>query len=322
MRLVGSWGVAHNEFKGGFGGGGIRPGVVYILGEWEPSVPSGLAVVDKDAKVLFEPLICSFGLAVSLGVIGGAYVLFDIEEATKFLQEMGCEAGVSVCDDLAGSAVVWEDVLDIKVSDGGGRGRFVTGDKNSSFRAVVIGDGEDAVEAIGEGEFNDKVHGNGFKGEGGAVGRDGAVRDAGARGIDFGGLASGATTDEGSDKGLHVGPPVILGDEEAGLEDAGVTCSGGIVVQGGHSPPKGVVCHDDEAGAIPPRAVRVLLQRVGIGPLGKEGGMGGLGSEKGSVKISGGHGAKKQGVRQGEDTVVIMDSSVMIWAAREGIGVV
>ena len=47
---------------------------MYVLGEWEPSVPSGLAVVDEDSKVLFEPLIRAFGLAVSLGVIGGAYV--------------------------------------------------------------------------------------------------------------------------------------------------------------------------------------------------------------------------------------------------------
>ena len=230
MRLVGSWGVAHNEFKGGFGGGGIRPGVVYILGEWEPSVPSGLVVVDKDAKVLFEPLICSFGLAVSLGVIGGAYVLFDVEKVTKFLREMGREAGVSVCDDLAGSAVVWEDVLDIKVSDGGGGGRFVTGDKNSSFRAVVICDGEDAVEAVGEGEFNNEIHGDGFEGKGGAVGRDGAVGNAGSRGIGFGGLTGGASADKRGDKGFHMGPPVVLSDEETGLEDAGVACGGGIVV--------------------------------------------------------------------------------------------
>ena len=295
--MVGLWGVAHDEFKGGLGGGRIRPGVMYILGEWEPLVPSGLAVVDKDAKVLLKPLICSFGLAVSLGVIGRAYVLFDVEEAAKFFREVGCEAGVSVCDDLAGGAVMWKDVLDVEISDGGGGGRFVTGDKNGSFRAVVICNGEDAVKAIGEWELNDKVHGNGFKGESGAVGRDGAVRDTGARGIDFGGLTGGATTDEGGDEGLHVRPPVIFGDEEAGFEDAGVTGSGGIVVQGGHSPPKGVVCHDDETGAIPPRTVRVLLQRVGIGPLGKEGGMGGLGGEKGGVKIGGGHGAKKQGVR-------------------------
>ena len=119
-----------------------------------------------------------------------------------------------------------------------------------------------------------------------------------------------------------MGPPVVLGDEEAGFEDAGVTCSGGIVVQGGYSPSKGVVCHDDEMGAIPPGTVGVLLQRIGVGPLGKEGGVGGLGGEKGGVKISGGHSAKKQGVRQGEDTVVVIDASVMIGAAREGVGAV
>ena len=52
---------------------------MYVLGEWKPSVPSGLAMVDEDAEVLFKPLICSLGLAISLGVIGGAYILFDVE---------------------------------------------------------------------------------------------------------------------------------------------------------------------------------------------------------------------------------------------------
>ena len=228
--MVGSWGVAHNELKRGLGGGRIRPGVMYVLGEREPSVPGSLAMVDEDAKVLFEPLVRSFRLAVSLGVIGGAYILFDVEEVTKFLWEVGREAGIAVRDDPAGSAVMRENVLDVEVGDGGGGGRFVTGNENGSLRTVVIRDGEDAVEAVGEREFNDEVHGNGFKGEGGAVGRDGAVRDAGARGIDFGGLTSGATTDEGGNKGLHVGPPVVFSDEEAGFENAGVTRGGGIVV--------------------------------------------------------------------------------------------
>ena len=44
-------------------------------------MPSGLAVVNEDAEVLFKPLIRVFGLAVSLGVVSGAYVLFDIEDA-------------------------------------------------------------------------------------------------------------------------------------------------------------------------------------------------------------------------------------------------
>ena len=51
---------------------------MYILGKWKPLAPSGLAVVDEDAEILFESLVRSFGLAVSLGVVGSAYVLFDI----------------------------------------------------------------------------------------------------------------------------------------------------------------------------------------------------------------------------------------------------
>ena len=70
--------MTHDEFIGGFGGRRVRPGVVDVLGEWEPLVPSGLAVVDEDAEVLFKPLVRVFGLTVSLGVVGRAYVLFDI----------------------------------------------------------------------------------------------------------------------------------------------------------------------------------------------------------------------------------------------------
>ena len=94
----------------------------------------------------------------------------------------------------------------------------------------MVRNGEDAIKPVREREFNDKIHGDGFKGKGGTVGGDGAVWDTGARGIDFGGLTGGATLDEGGDKVLHMGPPVIFGDEKAGFEDARVTCSGGIMV--------------------------------------------------------------------------------------------
>ena len=106
----------------------------------------------------------------------------------------------------------------------------MAGDKDGSFGAIVVRDGEDAVESIGEREFNDEVHSDGLKGEGGAVSRNGAMRNTRVRGVNFGGLAGGATPDEGGNKGLHVGPPIIFSDEEAGFEDARVTCGGGIVV--------------------------------------------------------------------------------------------
>ena len=106
---------------------------MHILGKWKPLAPSGLAVVDEDAEVLFEPLICAFGLAISLGVVGGAYVLFDIEDAAQFLREVGGETGIAIRDNFVGSAVVWKNMLDVKFGNGRGGGRFVAGNENSSF---------------------------------------------------------------------------------------------------------------------------------------------------------------------------------------------
>ena len=39
-----------------------------------------------------------------------------------------------------------------------------------------------------------------------------------------------------------------------------------------------------------------MLERVGVGPLGEEGAVGGLGSEKSGVEVGGGDGSKKKGV--------------------------
>ena len=148
----------------------------------------------------------------------------------EFLWEVRGEAGISVGNDFAGGTIVWKNMLDIEIGDGRGGGRFMAGNKNSSFRAVMVRDSEDAVKAVGKQEFNNEVHGNCFEWEGGAVGGNGAMQDAGARGIDLGGLTGGTTTDEGGDKVLHVGPPVIIGEEKAGFEDARVAHGGGIVV--------------------------------------------------------------------------------------------
>ena len=96
-------------------------------------MPSGLAVIDENVEILFKPLIRAFGLAISLGVVGGAYVLFDIEDAAKLLWEVRSEAGILVGDNFAGSAVVGKDMLNVELGNGGGGGCFVAGNENSSF---------------------------------------------------------------------------------------------------------------------------------------------------------------------------------------------
>ena len=78
----------------------------------------------------------------------------------------------------------------------------------------MVHDGEDAIEAVREQEFDDEVHSDSLKGEGGMVGSDGAVGDVGARRVDLGGLAGGASTDKGGDKVFHVRPPVVLCKEK------------------------------------------------------------------------------------------------------------
>ena len=75
-------------------------------------------------------------------------------------------------------------------------------------------------------------------------------------------------------------------------------------------------------GAIPPRAIGVPLQRVGVGPLGKEGGVGSLGGDKSGIKVSGSNGPKEEGIGQGEDTIIIVGAGVMVWVAGQGIGAI
>ena len=65
-----------------------------------------------------------------------------------------------------------------------------------------------------------------------------------------------------------------------------------------------------------------MLERVGVGPLGEEGNVGGLSGDKGGIKIGGSNGPKKKGIRQGKDAVVVVGASVVVWAARQGIGAI
>ena len=70
--------MSHDEVERSLDGGGIRPGIMHILGQREPSIPCGLVVVNEDAEVLFKPLVCTFELAIRLRVVSSAYILFNI----------------------------------------------------------------------------------------------------------------------------------------------------------------------------------------------------------------------------------------------------
>ena len=68
----------------------------------------------EDAQILLESLIGSLASPIGLRVIRCADVLMDIEKAAKFCGKFGCEADISVRNDFAGNAVVWDHVSGIE----------------------------------------------------------------------------------------------------------------------------------------------------------------------------------------------------------------
>ena len=143
---------------------------------------------------------------------------------------MRSEAGISVGNDFTGSAVVWKNMLDIEVGNIGCSSHFMAGNEDDGFEAVMVRDSEDAVKAVGKREFDSEVHSDVFKGKGSVISGDRAVWCVEVSCNGFGGLAGGATTDERGDEVLHVGPPVVFGEEKAGFQDTRMTHCGGVMI--------------------------------------------------------------------------------------------
>jgi len=56
---------------------------VQELGDREPVAPIVLLIVDEDTEVLFDILIDSFSLAISLWMVSSGWVLFDSKKGKK-----------------------------------------------------------------------------------------------------------------------------------------------------------------------------------------------------------------------------------------------
>ena len=71
-------------------------------------------------------------------------------------------------------------------------------------------------------------------------------------GVYFGHLAGSATFDVLHDEGFHVWPLVVGCDELEGFGDSGVASGFLVMEKGNYSPPKRVVCHDNQSGSVVP----------------------------------------------------------------------
>ena len=68
----------------------------------------------EDAQILLESLVSSLTSSIGLRVICCADDLMDIEKATEFCGEFGCEVDISVRNDFTGNAVMWDHVSGIE----------------------------------------------------------------------------------------------------------------------------------------------------------------------------------------------------------------
>ena len=82
----------------------------------------------EDAQILLKSLIGSLAGSIGLRVIRCADILMDIEKTAEFCGEFRCEADISVRNDFAGNAVVWDHVSGVE--------------QCHSFRIDALGTGE------------------------------------------------------------------------------------------------------------------------------------------------------------------------------------
>ena len=68
--------------------------------------------------------------------------------------------------------------------------------------------------------------------------------------VDFGHLAGSAAFDVLCDVGFHVWPPVVGCNELEGFGDFRVASGFLVIKKGNYSPPKHVVCHDNQGSSV------------------------------------------------------------------------
>jgi len=71
-------------------------------------------------------------------------------------------------------------------------------------------------------------------------------------GVNFGHLACGTASDIFCDEGFHVWPLVVGGDELECFGDSRVSRGLMVMKKGDYSPPKHIVCHDNQYGPVMP----------------------------------------------------------------------
>src|SRR5882724_4711183 len=93
-------------------GSGTQSIVVNKLSQWKEFGPIVLLVVAIDSEVLFQSLVCSFGLPITFRMIPGCEVKFHVKCSSKGSEEMGHKLCSSIRSDVARDTMLGEECVE------------------------------------------------------------------------------------------------------------------------------------------------------------------------------------------------------------------
>ena len=69
-----------------------------------------MLVVAIDSEVLFQSLVCSFGLSITFGMISGGEVELHVQCSSERMEEVGYEFCTAIGSDMARDTVLGKDM--------------------------------------------------------------------------------------------------------------------------------------------------------------------------------------------------------------------
>jgi len=141
--------------------------VVAELSDRKEAFPVVLLVVAVHVDVLFDELVDSFGLTVSLRMEGGRHVDLRAKKALKSAPKFAVEDRTAIGDDIVGCTMSAVDIVEVESSDRWCIASFFLEWDEIRVFGEAINDDEDRVVAFDRlGKFDDEIHGDTSPGAG------------------------------------------------------------------------------------------------------------------------------------------------------------
>jgi len=105
-------------------------------------------------------LVDTFGLSVSLGVIGGGKGEIIVENSSKFSSECRGELWTSIRDNPVVESVAEEDFVEEKGGDSFSGDGFLSGAENYPLSKAMVYHDQERIKAGGGGEVGDQIAGD------------------------------------------------------------------------------------------------------------------------------------------------------------------